>query len=549
MRFRLISKFTLAISVVLVTTMGLFAYFSLGALERMSIQEAIKDIDNLSETILSTTFHQMLVDDRQQVYRSIEEVSTQKGIKNIRLINKYGTIRFSTDPDEVGTQVDKTAAACNMCHAEWARKPLTEASSMRRSRRYSDGDGQEVMGIARGIYNQENCTTAACHIHSPDMHMLGVLDVSVSLAEMHQQIANFRRGFIFWTIGMLIMLILTLTFLTKRLVNRPLGKLLTHTRLLSQGELSLQIEDVERDEMGELEEAFNDMTNNLRNAQQELQNLASSLEAKVEERTRQIQDIQNQLVRSEKLASLGELVAGIAHEINNPLTGIMVFSSLTLDNPGLPADFRSDIETIFRESQRCAGIVQGLLEFSREATPEKNPESLNTILEKTLRLLENQAGFHDIDIRRYFDHNLPTILVDANQLNQVFINIIINAAQAMPDGGKLELTTGLDKSGNQLFVRVRDTGCGIPEENLKRIFDPFYTTKESGGTGLGLSVSYGIVENHGGTIEVESRVGEGTTFVVLLPREVESRSGSEADVGDADESHSAGQDTSAGINT
>ena len=301
--------------------------------------------------------------------------------------------------------------------------------------------------------------------------------------------------------------------------------------------------------MGELEEAFNDMTNNLRNAQQELQNLASSLEAKVEERTRQIQDIQNQLVRSEKLASLGELVAGIAHEINNPLTGIMVFSSLTLDNPNLPADFRSDIETIYRESQRCAGIVQGLLEFSRETTPEKNPESLNIILEKTLRLLENQAGFHDIDIRRYFDHNLPTILVDANQLNQVFINILINAAQAMPDGGKLELTTGLDKSGNQLFVRVRDTGCGIPEENLKRIFDPFYTTKESGGTGLGLSVSYGIVENHGGTIEVESRVGEGTTFVVLLPREVQSRSGSEADAGDADESHSAGQDTSAGINT
>jgi two-component system NtrC family sensor kinase len=276
---------------------------------------------------------------------------------------------------------------------------------------------------------------------------------------------------------------------------------------------------VERDEMGELEEAFNDMTNNLRVAQEELQYLANSLEVKVEERTRQIQHIQGQLVRSEKLASLGELVAGIAHEINNPLTGIMVFSSLALENPRLHPGLRPDIETIFRETQRCAGIVQGLLEFSREATPEKGQESVNNILEKALRLLENQAGFHDIVIHRQLDPNLPKILVDANQLNQVFINIILNAAQAMSGGGELTLTTGLDEARHQLFVRVRDTGCGIPQENIKRIFDPFFTTKEQGGTGLGLSVSYGIIENHGGTIEVESEEGKGTTFVVILPLE------------------------------
>jgi two-component system NtrC family sensor kinase len=394
-----------------------------------------------------------------------------------------------------------------------------EASSMRRSRRYFDSDGQEVMGIARGIYNQENCTTVACHIHSPDMRMLGVLDVSVSLEEMHQQIDVFRRNLVFWTIGLLTLLILTLALLTRRLVHRPVDKLLAHTRLLAQGELTMQIEDVERDEMGELEEAFNDMTNNLRVAQEELQYLANSLEVKVEERTRQIQHIQGQLVRSEKLASLGELVAGIAHEINNPLTGIMVFSSLALENPRLHPGLRPDIETIFRETQRCAGIVQGLLEFSREATPEKGQESVNNILEKALRLLENQAGFHDIVIHRQLDPNLPKILVDANQLNQVFINIILNAAQAMPGGGELTLTTGLDEARHQLFVRVRDTGCGIPQENIKRIFDPFFTTKEQGGTGLGLSVSYGIIENHGGTIEVESEEGKGTTFVVLLPLE------------------------------
>ncbi len=518
MRMALITKFTLVTSTVLALAMGLFAFFSIQALERISVAEAIKDVDNLSETILSTTYHQMLADNRTGVYQTIAEVGTQAAVRHIRLINKDGMIRYSTNQSEIGTQVDKSTEACNMCHGQEAVTPLVQASSMSRSRRFVDGGGEEVMGMARGIYNQLSCA-AACHVHPRGARLLGVLDVTVSLAEMNSQIAAFRRNMALATLGLLAVLTLTLTFLTRRLVHRPVRQLLHHTRQLARGEMSGRIENVPRDELGELEEAFNDMTSSLRRVQGELRSLASSLEVKVEERTHQVQAIQGRLARSEKLASLGELVAGIAHEINNPLTGILVFSSLALENPRLHPALREDLETISRETQRCAGIVRRLLEFSREAKPEKKPESVNRILDKTLRFLENQAAFQNVRIVRHFGTNLPLIPVDVNQLKQVCMNILINAAQAMPGGGELTLSTGFDVVKRQVFASIRDTGCGIPEENLKRIFDPFFTSKEQDGTGLGLSVSFGIIENHGGTIEVDSVVGEGSTFTVVLPME------------------------------
>jgi len=517
MRLSLTTKFTLITGVVLVTAMILFTYCSIQSLEGIILDEAIKDIDNLSETILRTTYHQMLEDDRDQAYQSIEEVGFQKGVRRIRLIDKDGVIRYSTLADEIGVEVDKSGASCNMCHGKNGDSPLVAASSMSRSRSFFDSDGKEVMGMARGIYNQPTCSSASCHIHPPGAQLLGVLDVTVSMEEMTAQISGFRQRMIVSTLGLLLTLALSLYFLTSRFVHRPVRDLLAQTRRLSRGDLDGRIEPSARDELGELEEAFNEMTGNLRQVREELQDMASSLETKVEQRTRQIHEMQGRLVRSEKLASLGELVAGIAHEINNPLTGIMVFSSLILEDTRLPGALREDMEIIHRETLRCSGIVRRLLEFSREAPPHKSPESINHLLDSTLHLLENQATFHDIAIARCYDSDLPPISVDGNQISQVFMNILLNAAQAMPGGGTLTLETEQAGDGEHIVIRLRDTGCGIPEENLKRIFDPFFTTKEEAGTGLGLSVSYGIVENHGGKIEVFSRLGEGTTFTVMLP--------------------------------
>ena len=227
--------------------------------------------------------------------------------------------------------------------------------------------------------------------------------------------------------------------------------------------------------------------------------------------------MQAQLIRSEKLASQGELVAGIAHEINNPLTGILVYSSLLASDPKLDPDLMPDMETIVRETERCASIVKGLLDFSRETPPQKTPILLEQVMEEALNLVVHQSLFHDITVVKQYTPGLPEMMADHNQIEQVFINLLLNAGQAMTGDGTITITTGLVPGGASVFAAIRDTGCGISEEHLGKIFDPFFTTKDQKGTGLGLSVSFGIIANHGGRIGVESTVGQGTTFTIILP--------------------------------
>jgi two-component system NtrC family sensor kinase len=300
-------------------------------------------------------------------------------------------------------------------------------------------------------------------------------------------------------------------------VNYPVHQLLRHTQRVATGNLDSDVAFNSDDELGELANSFNIMTQNLRKARTELEDWGRRLETKVEERTRELTQIQAQLVRSEKLASLGELVAGISHELNNPLTGILVFSSLIQEDERLDPSLKSDLETIVRESQRCAAIVRGLLDFSRESVPKKELTSLNHIMDLTLTLVGNQAFFHDIIIHKEYSEQMPNVLADPNQMEQVFVNILLNASQAMEGRGNLTITTGTIQEGTWAYATVSDSGCGISADNLGRIFDPFFTTKENKGTGLGLAVSYGIIQNHGGVIEVESEVGKGTTFIVKLP--------------------------------
>jgi two-component system, NtrC family, sensor kinase len=511
----LISKITATIAIVLLLIMAPFAYINVSTLKRMMLEEAISSADNLSETIIRTAHYQMLENDRKRVYQVIQEVGTQRGIEHIRMINKDGQIILSTDRREIGSLLDKKAAACNMCHS--SERPLIEASTMHRSRLFSDTKGRQVLGMTRAIYNQPSCATAACHFHPPTQRILGVLDVIVSLEDMRAQTAAYRNGIIALTLLMLGLTSACLTFLMRSLVHKPIKQILKQTKKISAGNLDTSIEFSSTDELGELSTSFNQMTQSLKKARGELEDWAKNLETKVEDRTRQLKQMQAQLIRSEKLASLGELVAGIAHELNNPLTGILVFSSLLEKSPKLDLECRGDVEVIVRETQRCATIVKGLLEFSRESLPDKKPAAVNTIMDHTLALIGNQSFFHDITIGTDYEERIPEVLVDPNQIEQVFINILLNAAYAMSGTGTLTIRTRICEEGKYAVAEICDTGCGIPEENLGKIFDPFFTTKEGKGTGLGLSVSYGIVQNHGGHIEVQSTVGEGTTFSVKLP--------------------------------
>ena len=372
-----------------------------------------------------------------------------------------------------------------------------------------------MLGYTKAIYNQPECSTGACHFHNKEHHILGVLDITVSLEDLRQRSQEYRLQFIVMTCLLLLFIGVLITSMTQRLVDRPVQRLVQHTAKVSAGNLNARIPITSSDELGDLSEAVNDMTESLAKAHDELKEWADSLEHKVEERSQEITQMQAQLNRSEKLASLGNLVAGIAHEINNPLSGILLYASIVDSDKRLDPALKPDLEQVISECRRCAEIVKQLLEFSREALPHKDAVSLNNLLDKVIGLLQHQPSFQNINIKRCYDKELGQVFVDAGQMQQVFVNLFINASHAMPGSGEIGIVTSRSDDGGAC-VEISDTGCGIQEEDLQRIFDPFFTTKAEG-TGLGLSISYGFVENNAGKIEVRSKVGVGTTFTIVLP--------------------------------
>lgn len=514
LRHSLLVKFMTVISAVLLITMLISVVVNVRFQRQITQENSLHEADYFSETILRSTYYQMLEDDREMLYQMIDEVGAMPGIRRIRLFNKDGVINFSTDKQEVGTILQHNSEGCSICHLD-AGAPLAYAPTAARGRTFYDENGEMFLGVTKAIYNDPSCYTADCHYHSQDRELNGILDVQISLKNRMAQVDVFRNYFVILTCVLLVLLFVALLLLTKRLIITPVNVLLEHQRRISAGDLTSCIEDTPRDELGELARGANEMTRSLKASQDEIRNWTNTLEARVGERTEQIQKMQSTLARSERLASLGKLVAGIAHEINNPLTGILMFSSMAGETPGIDKQLKDDLSTITRETERCAGIVKGLLDFGRESIPHKTFTSINSILNKTLALIEHQTLFQNVKIIREYDFDLPELEVDPNQLEQVFMNIFINGSQAMPTGGELSIRSWQEEPW--IMVTISDSGCGIPGENLERIFDPFFTTKDQQGTGLGLSVSYGIVENHGGDIRVESSIEKGTAFTVRLP--------------------------------
>jgi len=314
-----------------------------------------------------------------------------------------------------------------------------------------------------------------------------------------------------------VLIVVATYFLTRSLV-RPLEQMVSVSNRITAGDLSQRVRVSDQSELGLLAGSFNDMLDRIDEMKSQLQQSAKTLEQKVAERTQQLIAVQSRAARQERLASVGQLAAGVAHEINNPLGGILTFASLVREELPPDSPYRADLDEVVNQAVRCREIVANLLEFSRQREAQMVPADLNEILTRTLALLEKQAKFHDIKIERRLDPELPRIVVDESQMQQVFMNIILNAADAMDERGSLTIRTGHDASRRQVFVRISDTGCGIAPDYLERVFDPFFTTKDPGkGTGLGLAVSCRIVQGHGGRMDIESEVAKGTTFIITLP--------------------------------
>ena len=335
--------------------------------------------------------------------------------------------------------------------------------------------------------------------------IIGILYVGI----LEEKFIDMRNGAIIMFVGIalagMIIALIVSSFLARG-VLQPIKRLIFASQQWAAGNLDYRAETTAKDEIAELTETFNTMASSLKERDERLKEQAHQ-----------------QIMKSERLATLGQLAAGVAHEINNPLGAVLMYAHLSMEELEAADPRRRNLEKVVRESTRCKNIVRGLLDFARQSEPNIEESDVNEILKRTLSLLENQPLFQNIRITAALSASLPSAMMDGGQIQQVCTNIILNAAEAMAGEGELTVASRTTADGQWIEIEFTDTGCGIPRENLEKIFDPFFTTKEVGrGTGLGLAVSFGIIARHKGTIAVKSEPGKGTTFIVRLPLRMET---------------------------
>jgi two-component system NtrC family sensor kinase len=610
-------RLIVAVGVITIVIIGAFSYFSISAQSNALMSQAGIHANQLSEAIKNSTLTSMLENKREEVHAIINTVSHEPSITEIRILNKEGVVRFSSRSELIGRMVDKRAESCYACHTENA--PLQRLPIDERMRIYRIGpDSPRILAVINPIYNSPSCYEAACHAHTRDQTVLGVLDIKLDLANVDQQIEDSKIRLVGLAVIAIVALSLFIAYCVRRWVGKPVKELVRATKEVSAGNFNYSIADLGRDELGLLARSFNKMTRNLAEARQ-------------------------QIFQSDKLASLGRLAAGVAHEINNPLTAVLTYSSFLLKRTKDSPEVQEDLGVIVRETIRCREIVKNLLDFARPSVPRMEQADICKIIRSAIEVVASQLLLKRIELDAHLDTSLPEVTVDPNQIQQVFINLFVNAADAIGDsGGKLtvepsviclapyglaqvktavcpkghglmddevkigglptikvravskgnegvinldpvygkhrhqyglEIKRGkdlrvscpqcrvslveedvkcpecgsavyafevppqgmfegctnpectwqrwraMDEAGKKGYIEVTvaDTGQGIPAENLSRLFEPFYTTKGKHGTGLGLAVIWRIIDNHEGTINVESEPGKGTRFTIHLP--------------------------------
>lgn len=481
----------------------------------------------IADVVVASTRYTMLLNKRDIAEKIIEDVGKQKGIERLRVISKDGTIIHSNRKSEIGYSIEQQDEPCIRCHQ--TSEPLKRVADDKRWQVFNSPDGNHrVLTSMHAIRNEPTCASASCHEHPASQSVLGIVDIAYSLDEIDRSMRNHAVHIASVSFAFILLLSFSVGYLLQRMIYLPLKDLETGAKKISSGQFDHPIPVRSADEFGRVAGSFNDMTADLRHARTELHELIDELETKVQERSKELLAARAEVAQGEKLASIGVLAAGIAHELNNPLTGVLTFTSLMRKKVLEGSEDAEDLDLVIRETKRCASIIRRLLDFAREKVPVKGFFNLNQVLEDTVRFVERPASLKKIVITTDLDPDLPQIWGDADLIKQVAMNILVNAQQAIDGVGTIAVVTRTyvaktnqqndEKRTPMVELAIKDTGCGIPEANMQRIFDPFFTSKEVGkGTGLGLSVSYGIVKAHGGEIKVASVVGQGTTFRILLP--------------------------------
>ena len=516
----------LLIFAVLVLVFSFHTYMSIQLQTQQSRHNIRLCARRISDLIKSSTHYSMLINRKQDIKNIVTTVGREPDIEDLSIINHGGEYVYTSNPLNEHKIIDQHSRICIQCHS--GKTPIVSVS--KKLTIIDSPKGYRIAELTRPILNEPSCFNAACHVHPKNEKVLGLMNIQISLKDIDDATHRSIDILIILSIASVTIIILVLWLFIRREVIVPVRILHNGTREIGRGNLDYTISFPSKTEIGDLANSFNKMTHRIRDAQKEITQWSKTLENRVEEKSLELKNAQKQMMHVEKMASLGKLSATVAHEINNPLAGILNYTKLIAKriqrsnlNEETQKNVLEELGIIESEIKRLGNIVKNLLTFARGSGEELVEYDINKIVEKSLLLVNHHFQMHNITLETRYCPKACIVKCNPDRLKQALIAIYVNAVEAMSpgsngEGGILRVEVWKLEEKGLVQIRISDTGIGISEEDLPHIFEPFYSTKnKTSGVGLGLSVAYGIVKNHGGTIRVESKAGEGTTFFFEFP--------------------------------
>ncbi|HER08825.1 MAG TPA: HAMP domain-containing protein [Bacteroides sp.] len=485
--------------------------------------------DHISSIVEGALYYSMLENDRGMLQRTLDVISTMSGIDEVNMYDEQDRLSFTSVSEE---QEKRGNPNCSECHADlasmfsYSEQAYRIIENMEECGIYQDSNSARHLVIRKPIMNERSCYTAECHAHNEDDEVLGSLLINLPLDDLDAFVDESSTDFLLLATLTVLFLITFLVIFTRRRIKDPLNSIIQASEAVSSGDNSIRL-DIKPNLLNDMRKvslAFNDMLDNIDAATKELQNWSQQLEYKVRKKTEELSEAQNELIHVERIASLGKLSSSVAHEINNPLSGILVYTKLIhkqLNNSDFNHPKRETIlknlKYIESETKRCGEIVKGLLDFSRKEWDDFEVTQLHQLLDETQDLMIHSVKIADIRFTTDYKAESDQIFCSPNQIKQACVALIVNSSEAIHEHGEIVVGTR-NPDPDHVSVLVSDNGSGISSQDLPHVFEPFFSTKrDASGIGLGLAIVHGIVENHKGKIEVDSQAGRGTTITMTFP--------------------------------